>query len=362
MKKISVCLVTILLFLSVSAYAKKVSVDISSVLNSWNATTTDELHLNIINYWKESATSHPKAYSSKYFPCSIRLGGTTQELIDEKEKWDLAIVSSKEVDLQFLADEQLIMKTGYNPSKVFALHQWLLPPKVQDMLPTDSLMLYYVYCYSYNAQANEAIFLICQDNIGSKKNHPRMPERFAAEIIRKRMADDVRSLEGIKIVEAWTKNKLLVADRVHVMDGMRPIDAWTENDLIEHADEWDAAIILMDSTDQLDELERAGLLFDFSSDEYFASRTSLQPDYCKELPNGIFSADGRMIGVPCKALAADDSSTECVLILNAQSSNLQKAIAYGVHFMKSCEWDWSAENKMWPHGCDTCIYRDEVTW
>ncbi|MEG1155957.1 MAG: hypothetical protein RSD94_08790 [Acinetobacter sp.] len=69
-------------------------------------------------------------------PLNIRLGGTTEELIDDKKDWDMAIVSSKDVNLQTLADEGL----------------------------------------NYNAQTDDATFLICQDNIGKKKTVQDYPQ------------------------------------------------------------------------------------------------------------------------------------------------------------------------------------------
>lgn len=340
----------------------------ASIGEAWNATTTEALHLNIIEYWKASATSHPKAYAAKHFPCSIRFGGTTKELIADKENWDLAIVSSKDVDLQVLADEQLIMCTGYNPSNAFALHQWLLPKELQSMLPNDPLMLYYVYVYDYDVQTDEAVFLVCQAAISRKKNGPRQPQRFAAEIMRVRPVETTRALEGIRQISAWTVEKLGTADQVRATEGMRPPDAWTEDDLIAHADEWDVAIIMMDIDDKLDKLNQAGLLYDFSQNDYFLSRTSIRPyerecgnNYC-ELRNGVFNEEGQMIGIPCIERIRADADTEGMLILNAQSAVTEKALAYSIHLMKSMDWTWTAENKMWPHGCDTCIYKDEVDW
>ena len=67
-----------------------------------------------------------------------------------------------------------------------------------------------------------------------------------------------------------------------------------------------------------------------------------------------------MIGIPCAERTLADSGTEGMLIVNAKSPYLKQAQAYVVHVMKSLDWSWTAENKMWPHGCDTCMYKDEM--
>ena len=364
MKKLLIFLVLASLLLAATAFADEtIPARYAPILEAWNATTAEELHLNILEYWYESATSGKSHYTKGYMPLSIRFGGTTQELIDDKSNWDLAIVSSKEVDLQALADEQLIFSFGYNPQNPFALHQWLLPQNLQSLLPTDPLMMHYVYIYDYDALTDDATLLICQPNIGRKEWHPRDPVKFAAEIMKVRSADTVRALEGIQRVDAWTAQKLLTADEVGATDNMRPIDAWTEEELIANAKEWDVAIIMTDVGDRLEALDAAGLLFDFSDDPYLASRVSKRPysSYC-EIANGVFTADGRMIGLPCVEFTNSDSGTEGVMILNAKSAYLEQAHAYAVHFMKSKDWHWSAENKWWPHGMDTCMYKEEMDW
>ncbi|MEG1678421.1 MAG: hypothetical protein RR379_12185, partial [Clostridia bacterium] len=58
------------------------------------------LYHHILEYWQASATEYPQAFTAKHQPLSIKIGGNTKELIAEKSKWDLAIVSSKDVDLQ----------------------------------------------------------------------------------------------------------------------------------------------------------------------------------------------------------------------------------------------------------------------
>ncbi|MEG2186425.1 MAG: hypothetical protein RR085_03840, partial [Clostridia bacterium] len=202
MKKIIAAILVLTLVFSVASAAiagdvnfNNVPIHYPQILDAWNASNSDELYHHILEYWQASATEYPQAFTAKHQPLSIKIGGNTKELIAEKSKWDLAIVSSKDVDLQALANEKLIMSTGNNPSNVFALHQWLLPEKMIHLLPKDPLMLYYIYIYDYDIQLDEATFIICQDNIGRKRNHPRGPDEFAAEIMQRRSVNAVRTLE-----------------------------------------------------------------------------------------------------------------------------------------------------------------------
>lgn len=79
------------------------------------------------------------------WPAKIRLGGTTEDLISKPGSWDLAIVSSKDVDLQKLADEGLVQEYGFVPTQDFILQQWLLPDELQGLLPEHPFLAHQVY-------------------------------------------------------------------------------------------------------------------------------------------------------------------------------------------------------------------------
>jgi hypothetical protein len=331
------------------------------ILQDWNAATAEELRLNIIEYWADiyPGDSH---FSSRRMPLNIRFGGTTKELIADQKNWDLAIVSSKDVDLQVLAAEGLIDETPHYPFHTHSLYQWLLPDALQAKLPQDRIMTHYVYFYDYNTKTDDATILICQANIGRKKNNPRSPSNFSEAIMCKRSATIARNVEGIRLplgIEGFSK--------------------YTEQDLLANAEEWDVAVITVDQGDKLELLDRAGLLYDFSQNDYFASRTSMHPsdwyygddNPYDEIPNGVFSADGRMIGVPCKETSStsDMAGKVGMLILNAKSPCFERALAYAVHHMKSKEYEWTTEPKPWPDIYpeypdykDFCIYKDEMDW
>lgn len=312
------------------------------ILDKWNATNGEELLVKVLELQKNESPLEPAGdFTPKRRPCSIRFGGTTKDLISDKKNWDLAIVSSKDVDLQKLADEGLIMQTEGNPAKYVATSQWLAPEELQRLLPVNQLMLFYVLFYDYDKQTNDATLPICQADIGKKKNHPRTPFLVAFDLMDGRSADEARSVEGICRVENWT-----------------------EEDLIARTDEWDVARITIDADARLERLDQAGLLYDFSQDDYFASRTSIRPfarldsGTYHEMPYGILSADGRMIGIPSVAIREDQyDGTLPITILNAKSTALERARGYAIHYIKSLEWFWNMDMQ------DTDgIPKDEIDW
>ena len=181
-----------------------VSPRIASILNAWNAKDGKELRLRILDYWNEHSDGTHFSW-----PLNIRLGGTTVDLINEPESWDLAIVSSKDVDLQELADAGLIKAAGFFPADEVALFQWLLPHYLKEIFPGDPILMYSVYCYDYDAQTDDATLLICQADIGSKKNSPRVPDVFSTPILNRRTAAQIRSVEGIVRVRCSVNGRKL---------------------------------------------------------------------------------------------------------------------------------------------------------
>ena len=83
------------------------SSSIASILNAWGAKDGQELYTRILDHWNRNIDGTRISW-----PAKIRLGGTTEDLISKPGSWDLAIVSSKDVDLQKLADEGLVQEYG----------------------------------------------------------------------------------------------------------------------------------------------------------------------------------------------------------------------------------------------------------
>jgi hypothetical protein len=327
-----------------------------SILEDWDAATAEELRLNILDFWGRDlrkTDSDNDMYAQKYWPLNIRFGGNTKELIADKKNWDLAIVSSKDVDLQALADERLIMNYPNYPWGLKELYQWLLPENLQAKLPQDRLIVYDVYVYEYDVQTDDATFLICQEEVS--QTNPPVPDSFARAMMWKRSATKARTAEGIRLM---------------------PDSEWSEEELLDQAEEWDVAEIIIKKGDKLELLDQAGLLYDFSQNSYFTSRGSIHPydvhygedNEFAELPNGVFSTDGRMIGIPCMVTMANDDKVG-MLILNAKSPYLERALAYAVHFMKSQEYRWNAIERSFPEVFpdipdfeDIAVYKDEMDW
>lgn len=322
------------------------------ILEAWDANDGKELRLRILEYWNESLK-----HGSLSWPMNIRFGGTTKELIDEKESWDLAIVSSKDVDLQKLADEGLIMSRGYVPSDALALHQWLLSDALQNQLPVDPILMYDIYCYEYDALTNDATLFICQENMGQKKNSPRTPHTFALAILNRRSADKVRMVEGLSRVICSSNAMKGSPDELLQR---------SPDELLLNPKDWDIAEILIHDESELDALDQAGLLYDFSQDAYWLSRNMEWP-----VPNGIFGSDGRMIAIPYVPWRDTEPGSFWVSVVNAQCPNIPQALAYAKHFVQSSEWlypfttgkksmDADVPKEIQKYGI--CIYKDEVDW
>ena len=340
MKKLSIITLFLLLLGCIAtASADDYATCLNEILTTWNASTPTELHENICQFWMgNEMDENPEMWKSKYHPCSIRIGGTTQELIKAGEKWDLAIVSSKDVDLQALADKELLATFGFNPDYYLALHQWLVPEKLQSVLPEHPFLLYFVYFYDYDEATDEAILLICRDRKG---------EIFADEILRHRPVERVRRIEGIQ--------------RMNYSDMGLPL-TWNQHTLLADPTGWDVATFDISSADELVPLTEAGLLFDFSAIDYFATRDGLNVIWGghRDSPHGVF-LQGTMVGIPCYPIRDEYGNTEQVLVVNAKSPYLEGSLRYAEHYIKSIEWSCEVEHEMiFPHG--VCMYKDQCDW
>lgn len=317
--------------------------------NGLGAKDGKDLEQKILEYWRTNAPGWEAGlYTPQKRSMTFRLGGTTEELIEDYRNWDIAIVSSKEVNLQKLADEGVVISCAYDPSLGLSLHHWLLPEAVQKKLPIHPLYDYMVYCYDYNPQTDEAIFLVCNE----KKRPAGSRESWVMQMLKKRGPDRTRALEGICRVNDWTQT------------GVPPCSV---DELLQMQNDWDWASLRIDETDRLEALDQEGLLYDFSQDSYWVDR---EPAW--QEPKGLFSADGRMIGIPYNPIITGEyePNTILVFIVNAKSAHSLRALEYAKHFVKSYEWvynvietGWSdpdIEKKYGEHSI--CIYKDEVDW
>ena len=273
------------------------------ILLDWGATNEKELQNALLTYWEEN---QPNDWASLHKTIkktvAIRFGGTTKELIRDHKEWDIAIVSSKEVNLQKLLNANMLINRGGSPQDEAALHQWCLPEAVQEKLPQHPVYSFAVYCYQYDAQTDEAIFLVCNQ----KKRPLRATATWARQLLERRSPEQVRALEGL-------------CRKVDCECFGMPELSFTEEDLLSHPGEWDWAFLRTDKGDKLEKLDAAGLLYDFSKDEYWVSR---KPEW-KE-PAGLWS----MIAVPYGELIYNKPKEISLFVVNAQSPALPKALAY----------------------------------
>ena len=82
-------------------------------------------------------------------------------------------MSSKDVDLQKLADEGVVQEYGFVPTQDFILQQWLLPDELQGLLPEHPFLAHQVYFYDYDHATGEATLFDLQTLFGRAKRRSR---------------------------------------------------------------------------------------------------------------------------------------------------------------------------------------------
>lgn len=316
---LALCCLLLCIAAPASAAQKEIPDFCKPILESWGATNEKELQQAILTYWEEN---QPKGWNGIHKtikkPVAIRFGGNTKQLIKDAKNWDIAIVSSKEVDTQELMDAGVLINRGASPDDETAFHQWRLSETIQAKLPQHELYYYAVYCYSYDDATDEAIFLVC-----NQKGRPlRATVTWAWQILERRTPEQVRAVEGICSTFDWERFAM-------------PELSATQDELIEHPDAWDWAFLRVKQGEKLEKLDQAGLLYDFAQDEYWANRASK----CK-LPNGLFSDDGRMIAIPYVNSIYDGADEMSLFVVNAHSNVLSSALAYAKHYIKTYEWEY----------------------
>ena len=180
--------------------------------------------------------------------------------------------------------------------------------------------------------------LICQP-APQRENAP-LPVRFAVEIMWKRSAETARAVQGIRFIPDSAK--------------------WAEKDFLAQCENWDVGILRLPTGQTPSLLDKAELLYDFSQIDYFASGASVQlPVYLVNLANSVFNTDNQMVGIPCVTMYADEPDFVGILIVNAKGPNVERALTFAQHYMKSLEWTWSFYEE---GGALPPISRDDVDW
>ena len=316
MKRILAVALVICLLLPACALAKKkpkeqpIPERFAAVMEVCNATTIEEMHKNLTDY---IVATFDDSYSIRNMPLVVRFGGTTKELIADKKHWAMAVVSTKDVDIQKLLDQDMINYGGFSMIEPSVLSLWLVPSSLKTFKPKDLSYSYDIFFFDYDAQTDDATVLLFNNK------YPLVDNIFAQALLDMRSTKQKRAMEGIARVNSWTVEKLIA-----------------------NPDDWDTAQITVPYPNRLEELDQAGLLLDLSQSDYLASRKSVEKtkerEWCLGMPNGIFSTDNRLIGVPCFPWDVWSRTDQAqVLIINAKSKYIDDAIRYVEYHIKGME-------------------------
>ncbi|MEG0505231.1 MAG: hypothetical protein RR547_11350 [Raoultibacter sp.] len=315
MKKLVGLLIGMCLLFGSVAYAGKKEQPIperfAAVMEVCNATTIKEMHKNLTDY---IVATFDQSYSIRNMPLVVRFGGTTKELIADKKHWAMAVVSTKDVDIQELLDNNMIKRWYFSPTDPSVRGLWLASSSLRTFKPKDLSYSYDFFFFDYDAPTDDATVLLFNEK------YSLTDSIFAEALMDMRSAEQKRAMEGIARVNSWSFEKLIA-----------------------NPDDWDTAQIMVSYPDGLEQLDQAGILFDLSQSAYLSSRKSIEKGSggWDGMPNGIFSADHRLIGVPCYPFDNDDNRRKAnetkVLIVNAKSNYIDAAIRYVEYNVKGME-------------------------
>ena len=159
-KKLVSLLVGICLLLGTTAMAAKEEQPIperfASVMEVCNATTAEEMHQHLIDYINATWADY---YTTSNLPFPVRFGGTTEDLIADKRNWAMAVVSTKDVDIQKLLDSNMIKHWSFSSSDPSVLSLWLIPPALRPYRPKDLTQSYDIFYFDYDAQTDDVRLL-----------------------------------------------------------------------------------------------------------------------------------------------------------------------------------------------------------
>lgn len=190
----------------VYALAESEAYDYSQIWESFDVNSSEEMYEETLAYLR-SLDPGAWAMTKEYFPCNIRYGGTTKELLTDWKNWDLAVVSSKDVDLRALVDQKdLIEKYPVSLTSDIALHQYRVPENLRELLPKSKKWNYRVLFYDYNAQQDEAMMLVVNG-----KGKGIVQYALTGLMLENRPAEKIRAIEGLREVTYWTVEDLLAA-------------------------------------------------------------------------------------------------------------------------------------------------------
>ena len=247
------------------------------------------------------------------FPLSMldvvwRRGGNTQELISDLT-WDVAEVSSTEVDLQALTDAGAIWRLDYLCPEAYALN-FILKPEIRalvtaktpaakpDRMPESARIM----AAPVRADGDAVTLLIFNGRKSVKDSRLQEAANYVAWCLQGRSAEAVRTVQTLVLK-----------------------DGGSTSELIASPNDWDIARVFHKDVD-LETLDKAGLLAD--SRAY----SGLAEHYGRLLPKFqqvAAAEDGRMIAMPLTA----DAKVE-LLLINRMGSRLQEAADFALWYME----------------------------
>ena len=206
MKKMIAVALVICLLLPACALAKKkpkeqpIPERFAAVMEVCNATTIEEMHKNLTDY---IVATFDKSYSIRNMPLVVRFGGTTKELIADKKHWAMAVVSTKDVDIQELLDNNMIKRWYFSPTDPSVRGLWLVPSSLRTFKPKDLSYSYDLFFFDYDAPSDDATVLLFNEK------YPLTDYIFAEALMDMRSAEQKRAMEGIARVNNWSFEKLI---------------------------------------------------------------------------------------------------------------------------------------------------------
>ena len=254
-----------------------------------------------------------------------RKGGTTQELIDD-QTWDVAEVSSLQVDLKALTDAGVIWRSDYlcpdasalNPMLKLDILRLVTAEGPADNPPNHMPESTRIMAIPYRADGDDVTLLIFNGRKSLKEERLQLAANYVTWYLQKRSPATVKSLQTLVFKDGGDMGMLSTSP-----------------------EDWDIARVFASAVD-LAALDQAGVLTDGKAYQGFAEYYErLLPEY-----QGLVTAeDGRMIAVPLisdsYSFGADGSIIPIpmiakleLLLINAKGSHLQEAADYVLWYME----------------------------
>ena len=124
-------------------------------------------------------------------------------MIADKRNWAMAVVSTKDVDIQKLLDSNMIKHWSFSALDPSVLSLRLIPPALRPYRPKDLTQSYDIFYFDYDAQTDDATVLIFNEN------YPITETLFARALLDMRSTKQKRAMEGIARVSGWTVEELI---------------------------------------------------------------------------------------------------------------------------------------------------------